>query len=308
MGDLIQFRGKDGRLIGHPTSGFGFIKDPGVHGRNGIYNLFHVHPASKIEASALPDMCSLLPFAPPVWNQDQTGSCCGHGFAGAETTTFAAHGKPLPSPVLPRVRYNLGRAIDRSNPSLPLIDEGAQPSSLVRAAMTYGVVLEGEDDGGRTALSPDYAAYLVAHVNDELKLGELEKAGKRLLLGYNAITDYDPQKTLKIRQSLVGKCAVTVAVDAGSDAYQGYDESKGPLDFTGSEPDHENFLLGYGTPAALAAAKLIPDAWVKWPTPYLYLLQNSWGMGLWTESGRAWVTEKFVQQGACSTLVCNLGL
>jgi hypothetical protein len=311
MGNLVQFRARSGELIGHPDHGFGFIRDPGVHGENGIYNGFHMHPASRIGAGQLPSMTKNVAYAPAVWNQSQTSSCTGHGLGGAETTTFAAQGKPLAAPVLPRVRYALGRAVDRTDPNTPLQDTGAQPNSLVRAAGLWGVVLESEDDGGRTATSPDYAAYLTAHINDNPMLGELEIGAKRLLVGYNAIADADSQKSLKVQQALAGKYAVTVAVDAGSTAFQSYDETKGPLDYTGDDPDHEVFLVDYGTVAALLAAGLIPASWQGLdPTAILFLLQNSWGVGagMWTISGRAWVTQSFVQNGCFNTLVVNLGL
>jgi len=178
----------------------------------------------------------------------------------------------------------------------------------VRAAGLWGVVLEGEDDGGRTATSPDYSAYLLAHINDDPKLGELESGAARILVGYNAIADDDSQKSLKVRQALFGKYAVPVAVDAGEDAFQNYDETRGPLDFTGSSPDHMTFLMGYGTVRAWRAAGMIPASWVGLDDlAILYLLQNSWG-SLWTKSGRALVTENFVQQGCFNTLVANLGL
>jgi hypothetical protein len=309
MGKLLQFRAKSGELIGHPDHGFGLVRDPGEHGRNGIYNGFHLHPATRIGATQLPPMTNNVVYAPGVWNQVQTSSCTGHGFGGAETTTLTAHGRQLAAPVLPRLRYALGRAVDRTDPNVPLQDAGAQPNSLVRAAGLWGVVLESEDDGGRTAASPDYGAFLTAHINDNPMLGELEIAAKRVLVGYNAIADDDPQKSLKVRQAHAGKYAVPVAVDAGSDAFQQYDETKGPLDFTGSDPDHEVFLVDYGTVAALLAAGRIPTSWQGLdPAAILYLLQNSWGVGEWTQSGRAWVTENFVSKGCFNTLVANLGV
>jgi hypothetical protein len=145
----IQFKG-----IGHPQHGFGLIPDPPGH----RYNGFHLHPAAQLRAAALPSASSNLRFAPDVWNQGQTGSCFGHGMAGQITTTIAAHGKPLPSPVRPRVVYAFTRAIDRVDPSVPLQDSGSQPNSGVRALSLWGCVLEGDDDGGRTATSPDYTA------------------------------------------------------------------------------------------------------------------------------------------------------
>jgi|GEM_PF-1270527 hypothetical protein len=309
MGKNIQFRGKSGQVIGHPTHGFGYKKEPGAHGHNGIYVGFQHHSAAKLLAAALPAITRNVLFAPSVWNQALTSSCTGHGFAGAETTTFGAHGKPLAAPVLPRVRYMLGRAVDRDNPDTPLTDSGANLNSLVKAAQLWGVVLESEDDGGRTATSPDYSAFLAAHINDNPKLGELETGAKRTLVGYNAIADDDAQKSLKCQQSLAGGYTIPVAVDAGADAFQQYDESAGPLDYTGDDPDHCVFLVDYGTVAAWRTLGMIPASWTGLTdSQILFLLQNSWGVGEWTQTGRALVTQNFVQKGCFNTLVANLGL
>jgi hypothetical protein len=223
------------------------------------------------------------------------------------TTTLAAHGKPLSSPILPRVVYCLGRAIDRTNPDTPLQDQGAQPNSVARALGVWGCELESDDDGGRTASSPDYSSYLEAHINDEPKLGELETAGNRTLVGFNAIGDTDPNKLVQFQQALATGHCVGIAADAGVDAFQGYDPSAGPLDFTGTDPDHWIFIEDYGTVAALRAAGRIPSSWTGLaPTVLLFLLQNSWNTG-WGTAGKAWVTEAFIQQGAFNSLVANLG-
>jgi hypothetical protein len=296
----IQFKG-----IGHPQHGFGLIPDPPGH----RYNGFHLHPAAQLRAAALPSASSNLRFAPDVWNQGQTGSCFGHGMAGQITTTIAAHGKPLPSPVRPRVVYAFTRAIDRVDPSVPLQDSGSQPNSGVRALSLWGCVLEGDDDGGRTATSPDYTAYLETHVNDDPKLGEIIAGQTRRLVGFNSIADSDSQKSLKYRQALATGHTIGVGVDAGGDAFQGYDVSKGPLDFTGSSPDHWVFIVDYATALSLRQAGSLPAAWSQIPdTAILFLLQNSWGTGLWTKTGRAWVTENFVNRGCFMSLVTNLSL
>ena len=308
MGANLQFE-SHGQKIGHPQHGFGYQPDPGVHGANGIYTGFQHHVASKMAASALPAMTNNEAKACAVWNQGQTSGCTGHGKAGMDTTTLAAHGKPLPSPELPRWEYLIGRAVDRTNPDTPLQDQGAQPNSLCRASAIWGVVLDGEDDGGRTATSPDYTSFLEAHIDDEPKLGELETAGKRLITGYNAIADTDPNKLLQFQQAMATGHAVGIAVDAGSNAFQGYDESKGPLDYTGSDPDHWIHALDYGTVAALIAAGRIPSAWASLGlTTILWLIQNSWGVGLWTRTGRAWVTSAFIGQGAFNSIVASLGV
>jgi len=303
MGNLVQYRTKTGQLIGHPVHSYGYKRDPGVHGKNGFYELFERHPASKIGAGSLPDLALLIKWAPGIWNQDKTSSCTGHAFACSETTTLGALGHPLATPVLPRVRYALGRAVDRTNPSQPLVDEGAQPNSLVRAAALWGVVLEGEDTDPTT--SPAYEQYLDAHVNDDPKLGELEAGNKRIIVGYNAIADDDPAKATKVMQSLAGNCAVPVAVDAGNDTFQSYDGTTA-LDYCGADPDHMNCLVGYGLVRALRALGLLPP---KMPTMSdddpLFFDQNSWSPA-WGLQGRAVCTQAFVQQGCFSTLAANI--
>lgn len=277
-----QFKG----IIGHPTVGFGLIPDPVGH----RYNAFFLHPASKVAAAALPKATNNVIYAPPVWNQAQTGSCFGHGMAGQITTTFAARGRALPSPACPRYIYDVTREIDRPDPSQKLTDEGSQPNSGVRALSLWGLALESEMDSGRTADSPDYSSHLEAHVNDDSKLGELEAAGKRIITGFNAIADDDPNKILQFQQALAAGCAVGIGVDAGSDAFQSF-TGQGVLDYCGAEPDHWIFMVDYRTNAASK-----PE----------FLIQNSWGKGLWTPDGRAWVTQDFVQRGCFGSLVTNV--
>lgn len=301
----LQYKSK----IGNPDHGFGFVRDPGVHGQNGFYNPFRKHPASLLQAAALPDYTTNVRFAPPVWNQWTTGSCVGHGIAGMVTTTVAAHGQPLQSPESPRFTYLLGRIVDRSDPSIKLKDQGAAPNSAVRAIAHWGVVLEHEVDGGRTAASPDYGTFLAAHVNDEPKLGELEKAGRRIISGFSAIEDDDSAKVAKFRQALASRHCVGVAVDAGADAFQDYDEDKGPMGFTGAEPDHWIFCLDYATVAALQAQGQYPANWPALPAAdVLFLFQNSWGTGSWTRTGRFWATADFVARGCFNSIVANLGV
>lgn len=278
-----QFRGS----IGHPTFGFGLIPDPVGH----RYNRFFLHAASKTDPATLPKATNNVIYAPPVWNQDRTGSCFGHGMAGQITTTFAARGKPLPSPACPRFVYDIAREVDRPDPSQPLTDSGSQPNSGVRALALWGVALESEMDGGRTADSPDYSSHLDAHVNDDSKLGELEAAGKRIITGFKSIADDDPDKVLQFQQALAGGYAIGIGVDAGGNAFQSFN-GQGVLDYCGDEPDHWIFCLDYRTNATGR-----PE----------FLIQNSWGKGLWTPDGRAWVTQDFVKRGCFMSLVTDLG-
>ena len=297
-----QFQGK----VGHPVHGFGLIPDPKGH----RYNGFHLHPAALLDPAELPARTHNAKFAPPIWNQDRTGSCFGHGTAGQITTTLAAKGKPLPSPISPDFVYKITRAIDRPNPAVPLQDVGSQPNSGVRAMSLWGVAVESEVDGGRTATSPDYGTYLDAHVNDEPKLGDMEFASKRIIAGFNAIVDDDLQKLVKFSQALASGHTIGTGVDAGGDAFQQADGML-PLGYCGNEPDHWIHIVDYAFVGQLRNDGALPATMVGLPdTQRIWDLFNSWGF-LWpsfTLAGHIWVTDDFITRGCFGSLVANLGI
>ena len=271
--------------IGHPEHGFGYIRDPAGH----RYTGFQHHPGVLLGANMLPSETHNVDLASPVTDQGRTGSCTGQGTSCFVTTSFANLGIPLVSPLSPRVTYQLGRAVDRESPAFPLEDRGAAPNSVVRALGLWGCVLEHET---HDVCSGDSAVkYLEDHVNDEPKLGEIIKAGRRRLIGFNSIDDADPAKVLHFCQSLASGHALGVAVDAGNDMFQGFN-GDGVLDYCGSDPDHWVAIIDYRTTS---------NGEVQ------FLLQNSWGVDLWAPTGRAWVTSNFVVKGCFNTLVANMG-
>lgn len=287
MSMRTQFKGQ----IGHPEFGFGFIPDPVEH--RSFYSTFQRHAASRLLAAApLPAEASIDRFAPPIWNQGATGSCGGHGTAGAVTTTFASKGPALACPADPRMLYTLARAIDRADPVTALRDTGTTPSALVRAIAQWGITLESETAGARSALDADYTLWLQEHVNDEPKLGELQAANTRPNIGFTGIWDEGAAKRDAICAAIADGYAVMAAVEAGSDAFQDYDPARGPLGFTGSNPDHWVYFTAYRTDA---------NGEIQ------LLMRNSWGL-LWTPSGCAWCSEDFITRGIFYPIIANLGL
>jgi len=269
-----------------PLKGRGYIPDPIGH----KYNGFHLLAAARLSA---PAAANLLKFLRSIWDQDQTGSCTGHGTAGGVDITMSAHDKPLAKPPAPRIIYALGRAIDRINPDVPLQDDGAMPNSVTRSLGLWGIALEGDVDGGRTADSPDYSSHLDAHVNDELKLGELESCLKIPLLGFNAI-DEGQNKLTQYKQALSSGHTVMHAVAASGNTFQGFSDPNGSkvLDFCGTDFDHWIYSLGYRTNAKGEVEGLVGNSWSK-----------RWG---W--NGLAWVSQKFILQGTSNLIVANLGV
>jgi hypothetical protein len=265
---------------------FGYKRDPSGH----RYTGFHRHPAY---GAALVDAASIDDLAPPIWNQRRTATCVGHGTAGGITTTYAAKGIPLPSPVAARSLYGLAKSIDRKriNGKLPpLVDDGCEPNEMVRAIAEWGVPLESEVDDGRGATSPDYEDYLEAHVTDEPALDELLAGDERLLVGFNAILSEADEKVREICQSIADRYAVMAGVCAGNAAFQGFRD--GLLDYTGDRPDHWVYFTAFRTNAGRKEIKM----------------RNSWGLADWTRDGGAWCSEDFIRRGMFGTLVANLGL
>lgn len=271
--------------IGHPEHGFGLLPDPSRY----PYSSVRQHVVHHLRLMTLPRETDNVRSAPSVWSQGKTGSCTGHGFACIVHTTLATHHVELPSRPRPRLIYTLGRAVDRVDPKIPLRDVGAAPNSLVRGLARWGCVLEVESDEGELG-DDEYTAFLEEHVNDEPKLGELEISGERLITGFNLIDDYDPDKLEIVKTSLANGYAVGVAVAAGNDKFQNF-TGDGVLDYCGSLPDHWVALIDYRTRTDGS-----PE----------FLMQNSWGVGLWTPDGRAWVTADFVRKGCFNSLVAQL--
>jgi len=279
-----QFRNS----IGHPVYGFGLLPNP----PGTTFRAIEDHPSYVLisSGSPLPPTTNNVTRAPAVWNQGGTSSCVGHGFACQITTTLANLGRPLPSPAEPRPIYTLSRSVSRSDPSTPLVDSGASPAAGASALSKWGIVLESEDDGDRTADSPDYSDYLAAHINDELTLDEVEHGRDQIVISFNSIVDDDHNKITLYQAALASGHAISAAVDAGCDKFQSY-RGGDPLDYCGDDPDHFVCILDYQ---------------VQDDKSVLFLLQNSWGTGLWTPSGRAWVTSEFVRRGCFGSLVANL--
>ena len=269
--------------------GTGYIADPKGH----RYNAFRaVHPARKMGAAPLPDSGGPGEFSPPIWNQDGTGSCVGHAFAGALTALCASEAAPLPAPVSPRDCYFLARAIDRAanpGPLPPLTDGGAQPNSAARALQLWGLSLEGDRAGDRRATDPDYTAWLAAHINDELTLREFEESdNRRVLADWTSIDDGDPDNVQLLVQALAAGYPAVAAVDADTAEFQRYD-GVGLLLLTGFNPDH---MIGLDLYRKNAGGL------------YEFRLRNSWGM--WGDHGYAWVDQRSIATATFSVLVPHL--
>ena len=270
--------------------GTGYIADPAGH----RYNAFRaVHPARKMGAAAIPDSGGPGAFSPPIWDQDGTGSCVGHAFAGALTALCASKGHALPAAVSPRGTYFLARAVDRAATSGPLptlTDDGAAPNSAARALQVYGLDLEGDRASDRRATDPDYTAWLAAHVNDELTVLEFEDADtRRVIADWTSIDDGDGDKASLMVQALAAGFPVVFAVDASVPEFQQYDGAD-VLSYGGQSPDHMQRVDLYRKNAA--------GLWE-------FREGNSWGRA-WGDEGYAWVDQRSIEDATFNMLIPHL--
>jgi len=257
--------------------GRGCIPDP-----PGLYPHFSaVHPAAqKIQSMQLPDSAGPDAFAPPIQDQDGIGECVGRAVASALYTVLGSKGYPPRAPFSARAAYNLARAIDRaaltpkSAQLPPLEDGGCSPNQCARAVAKYGLADILDIDHGILDARPELAC-------TELQLGEYLACDARRVAGltWTAIPDAVPDRIDQLVSALAAGYPACLTVDASVPEY-GACNGITPLDCTGSNWDHENYLTFYKHDAAGAL---------------LFLLRNSWGTSGWGDQGMAWVTERFVR-------------
>ena len=270
------------------TRGTGYRPDPPGH----RYNAFRaVHPARSYSAAA-PMPNGPIALCPGVWDQNGTGSCGGHGAAGALTVLLRSAGFSLAEPaVSPLACYRMARMIDRAamtdGPLPALTDSGVQPNELARGLQEYGLQLEGDNPTDKTIEdSTSYAAWLSGKINSEPSLLELEKSAARELVDWTSIADGDPQKVSLLLQALHAGYPAMFAVDANTDDFQNYDGS-GVLDYGGQNPDHMQYICGCREAA---------DGSTE------FRQVNSWGTS-WGDNGMAWVSQRAIQSATFDMLI-----
>jgi hypothetical protein len=264
----------------------GHIPDPPaiVSRRNG----FHLYRArARLGAAALPLLTTnraWLPAdkgGPGILQQAQTSSCTGHASAGAGTSRFSIAQTPvaLLSPIQP---YWGGITIDRGAGAIPgvpmpvLVDNGAEPSQVVRAVMEDGWVKA--TTWGNFPADP-------ATITKEGLVPTLDLAAEFELQGAYFLPDAPGARILDLLTALAAGEPVTQSVQGGCAAFQNYTGGVLTAATLTGDLDHYTYAIDYafsGTPAEWAtftSALAAGDA-----TAYTALLHflsiyhvNSWG-------------------------------
>jgi hypothetical protein len=186
---------------------------------------WHLHPKATRGGVLSPDS-DLTRFAPPVDDQGVVGQCTGQAVTCGVQTTLAAAGVQIPY-LDPQAAYRLARCLDRAytsyptGPLPPLEDVGADPN-LAHLALTRWGCPATVDTFGFDGPCPEMTEAYGQHSNDEPKLGELEDSDEFRVIGQQRIYSTGQQRILDVRAALAAGFAVTMAVHASDDRFQGY--------------------------------------------------------------------------------------
>lgn len=235
---------------------------------------FSVAKARGLASAALPASIDLSQFAPPIVDQTSFSACEGCSSSTAIAITLDRAGTPLGWVPSQSGIYRLARAVDRSDPSIPLTDEGTVTNAVERAMSDFGVSPMVGSFGGTNCDLSD------ATVNAEPVLSELEKDAQALLIGTYQITSSGSEKLNDVKLALASGFAVRV--DTGVDhAFEDWTPSQAPI----GAPNLSDVLGGH----ALVATGYHGDT---------VIVTNSWSTS-WGASGRCLVSPAWIEQADC---------
>jgi hypothetical protein len=219
----------------------------------------------------------LSKYTPPVMDQTDFGCCEGTSSSGALYTRFEAKGSPLGYIPSQQGLYVPARAFDRAaqfpaGDLPPLQDVGTETNSVIRVISEVGIVPMGASPSGL------YCDVTVGNVNEEIDLGDLERAGTSLIVGAYQINSSGTQKLQDIKDCI--SSLIPVRVDSFVDmAFEDWTPAKKPI----GAPDYSD---PQGGGHALYAIAFSGDNIV---------VRNSWGTG-WGDGGNIIVSPAWIAQ------------
>ena len=219
-----------------------------------------------------------------VIDQNNCGSCTGHGTANALYTSHNAAGVPLPSFPSPRIGYGIVREIELPSASAPLTDSGAMPSDLVAVVNKWGIA-----PIGTGASYPSPRGYLsdVDETNVNIKPGllDLETAGLLLQLTPLRIDESSPDFGAQISASIQAKAAMGVGIFVDTTNFMQWDPSSGPIKtINTNDPQGGGHWLELDYIYLLDGAPIVggENSWSKdWAAPSGAVASPFWRPGGW---------------------------
>lgn len=218
-----------------------------------------------------PDAFSAEDKEGPILDQNQTGSCTGHGTSQALQVAGAVLGVVLPFRPSPRGIYDNARLAEGTT----LTDDGAEPADVVATIATKGVraLVEPSPQGFASDIDPSNVNALPTDAELAAEIQHLEPGAYRVDTGTSFITQ------LRAGIAKCGAAGIGVFVDEG---FEQYSPATGPISKVNLQDPN-----GGGHWLAVTSYRRGADG------RFIFRGPNSWGPG-WGDGGHYEVTEDFL--------------
>lgn len=244
----------------------------------------------------LPAAFSTEHLEAPILDQNECGSCGGHGTAQALYVASQYVHAPLGFVPSPDDIYKTARALDRARETAterelpPLDDVGSFPSDIMHALSRWGVrpMRAPSPRGYDTDVDP-------SNVNDEPALADLEATGRRIITGQFRIAESAGDFIAQLRAGIIHCGAVGIGVFVDT-AFDNWDPGRGPLDVRDlnlADP------MGGGHWLAATSYYTQDDGTIVIRGP------NSWSRG-WGDLGHYEVTEDWLRESCSDCYVFHI--
>lgn len=192
------------------------------------FPLMTVADVTSLTDAAVPPSADNSALEGSILDQNETGSCTGHGSSQWLLVSYAFQGRPLPFRPSPKGIYDCTRDLDRAAATPtgelpPLTDSGGMPADIVVAISAMGI---------RPLVMPSPQGFAsdidTSNCNVEEKLGEFEHAANTLLDAARRIDPSQPDFVTNLCAAIAATGAVGVGVFVDT-AFEQYNPANGPL-------------------------------------------------------------------------------
>ena len=229
---------------------------------------------------------SLASSRGPQLDQNQCGSCTGHGTAQAVFTSAAAAGHPMDKFPSPWACYGTVRELELTDSSQALTDSGAMPSDLITVATKWGFMPIGYGMTPALPPTPDgyYSDCWSGNVNDKPSLLQLEQSAMRLDFTAIRVDETAVDFGAQISAAIENKSAGGVGIFVDTTNFMQWDPSSGPINtINTADPNGGGHWLEFDYTYMLNGQQIVggDNSWGLWNPPSGAVSSPFWKPGGW---------------------------
>jgi hypothetical protein len=206
-----------------------------------------------------PKGASMQQYEYLILDQNNSGSCTGHGTAQALYTSYGAAARPLPFCPSPRVLYATVRMLELQSSSELLTDSGAMPTDLITVVNKWGI-------SPMKAPTPDgyNSDVWSGNVNNKVTLLDLETSGLALQVEPHRVDETASDFATQLQLSIYADTAAGVGIFVDTMNFMSYDGSAPVWKINRSDPnggDHWIAVTYYYTDSTNRLIFGGPNSW-----------------------------------------------